>query len=374
MNLKLSAIKIIKKLHLTNFAKRILQSKSSAYLLDDGTASMPESVGFELTTKCNLNCVMCYQKEERLLGKQDLSFGQIKKVLDNMPFLKRASLIGSEIFMRPDIFEIFKEFQRRGIKLYLTTNGTLINKNNIEKLRKFKNTIRGIGFSLDGLKETHNKIRGGDIFDKVIESINLVKKDFNVSVNSVMLENNLNELYDLVKFLSNTGVVNFGLTMEMFATPEAANASKKILNDENLLFTMAIAEDSKYKFSLDKLNEVINKIRTIKGINVIIHPDIFDFFPEEIYNGNLRNKVNLFCKNIFVGRIDAQGNVIFCPFIKKSFGNLLNEPMEAIWNSDKFKSFRKELLKNNLLPVCERCCKLGLGANKYGKEADQKFI
>jgi radical SAM protein with 4Fe4S-binding SPASM domain len=184
-----------------------------------------------------------------------------------------------------------------------------------------------------------------------------------------MMESNLDELYDLIRYLSNMGVVNFGLTMEMFATAEEIIASKKILDEEDLPLATSVSKQPEYKFSLNKLKETINKIRTIKGINVVIHPDIFDFFPEEIYNGNLRGKTKLICKNMFVGRVNAQGDVIFCPFIKKSFGNLLNESMGEIWNKEEFKSFRNRLVKNNLLPVCKRCCKLGLNAEKNEEQS-----
>jgi len=157
--------------------------------------------------------------------------------------------------------------------------------------------------------------------------------------------------------------------MEMFATPEEIILSKKIIGEDNLPLATAISKDSGYKFSLNKLKQIIDKIRTIKGINVVIHPDIFDYFPEELYNGNLRAKTKVVCKNMFIGRVNAQGDVIFCPFIKKSFGNLLNDSMEKIWNNNEFKSFRKNLLKNNLLPICKRCCKLGISKNKNEEQS-----
>jgi MoaA/NifB/PqqE/SkfB family radical SAM enzyme len=370
MSFRILAIKIVKKLHLSDLIKKVFFRNRRAILSPDGTAELPLSVGFELTTKCNLNCVMCYQKEERLLGKRDLSFEEIKKVINNLGNIKQASLIGAEIFTRPDIFQIIEEFIKKGIKLYLTSNGTLINEEIAEKLKKYKKGIRGIGFSLDGSKETHNKIRGLDsAFDRTIKAINLLKNDFNVSINSVMMESNLDELYDLIRYLSNMGVVNFGLTMEMFATAEEVIASKKILGEEDLPLATSVSKQPEYKFSLNKLKETINKIRTIKGINVVIHPDIFDCFPEELYDGSLRGKTKLICKNMFVGRVNAQGDVIFCPFIKKSFGNLLNESMEQIWNKEEFKSFRNKLVKNNLLPVCKRCCKLGLNAEKNEEQS-----
>lgn len=362
MTIKLSVIKLLKKLHLAKPIKKLVGFfNKRQFLAKDGTVSLPRSIGFELTTKCNLNCKMCYQRKERLLGKRDLSFEEIKKMLDNIPDLKRASLIGAEIFMRPDIFQIIEEFIRRGIKLYLTTNGTLINKNNIDKLIKFKNKIRGIGFSLDGLKETHNRIRGADFaFDKTIEAINLVKNDFNVSINSVVMKDNIDELYDLIKYLRGLGIVNFGLTLEMFVTPKEISLSKNLLGCQDLFLALEVQEDAKYRFSFKKLKDTISKIRAIKGINVVVQPGVFNDFPEEFYNGTLRKKTILGCKNMLLGRVNAQGKVIFCPFIKKPFGNLLEQFFEEIWNNKELKQFRKKLVKNNLAPICNRCCRLGI--------------
>jgi len=368
MNTRLYTIKLLKKLHLANIIKKIIRFSDKIFsckkqiLSKDGTASLPFEIIFEPTTKCNLNCQMCYQKEERRMGKKDLSFEEIKKIIDNLNSVKRVSLIGAEIFMRSDIFQIIEEFIKKGIKLYLTTNGTLINKDNVKKLIKLRKGIRGIGFSLDGLEKTHNRIRGVNFaFKRTIEAINLVKRDFNVSINSVIMKDNIDELYDLIKYLRGLGIVNFGLAVEMFATPKEVILSKKLLGFQDLPLALEMQENDKYKFSLEKIKETIDKIRSIKGINVIIHPRAFEYFSKEFYNGTLRSETNLICKNMFLGRINAQGEIIFCPFIKKPFGNLLEHSFEEIWNNKEFKQFRKKLIENNLLPLCKRCCRLGAG-------------
>jgi len=367
MNIRLYTIKLLKKLHLAKTIKKIINLPNrifcykKQFLLKDGTVFLPDSIIFEPTTRCNLNCQMCYQKEERRMGKKDLSFEEIKKIINNLNGVKRVSLIGAEIFARSDIFQIIEEFIKKGIKLYLTTNGTLINKDNIKKLIKLRKGIRGIGFSLDGLEKTHNKIRGVDFaFKRTIEAINLVKKDFNVSINSVIMKDNIDELYDLIKYLRDLGIVNFGLAVEMFATPKEIVLSKKLLGFQGLPLALEVQENDKYEFSLEKIKKTIDKIKSIKGINVIIHPKAFEYFPKEFYNGTLRSKINLRCENMFLGRINAQGEIIFCPFIKKSFGNLLEQSFEEIWNNKELKSFRRKLIKNNLLPLCKRCCRLGV--------------
>jgi radical SAM protein with 4Fe4S-binding SPASM domain len=180
------------------------------------------------------------------------------------------------------------------------------------------------------------------------------------------MEENIDELYDLVKFLHGLGVVNFGFTLEMFVTPEEIALSKKFLGYQDLPLALEMQNEAKYKFSLEKLKQTIDKVRAIKGINLVIQPGVFSDFPEEFYNGTLREKTDLVCKNMFIGRVNAQGDVIFCPFIKKSFGNLLKESFEEIWNSEEFKQFRKKLAKNNLVPICSKCCRLSVKAQASG--------
>ncbi len=53
--------------------------------------------------------------------------------------------------------------------------------------------------------------------------------------------------------------------------------------------------------------------------------------------------------------IAPNGDLIHCFAIRKSFGNILSEPFETLWNSEEAKGFRKQLIKNNLTPLCESC-------------------
>jgi len=107
------------------------------------------------------------------------------------------------------------------------------------------------------------------------------------------------------------------------------------------------------------VNKLIRKVKEIKDINFMIQPLIYDRHPESYFNGSLRQDVSLGCKDVFTCRVDSRGNVIFCPAIKAELGNLLKQPLIEIWNSENFKRLRLTLLKNNLMPICKRCCRLG---------------
>jgi MoaA/NifB/PqqE/SkfB family radical SAM enzyme len=90
----------------------------------------PVNASFELTSRCNLSCSMCYIR----LGTDD---SPLKKELPASAWLSLARdavengmvfllLTGGEIFLRPDFFQIYEPLTRMGLILTLFTNGTLI--------------------------------------------------------------------------------------------------------------------------------------------------------------------------------------------------------------------------------------------------------
>jgi radical SAM protein with 4Fe4S-binding SPASM domain len=91
----------------------------------------PANGTFELTSRCNLSCRMCYIRalagnsavqEKELPASAWLSMAQ-DAVANGMVFLL---LTGGEVLLRPDFFEIYKPLTRMGLILTLFTNGTLI--------------------------------------------------------------------------------------------------------------------------------------------------------------------------------------------------------------------------------------------------------
>jgi radical SAM protein with 4Fe4S-binding SPASM domain len=99
----------------------------------------PANGTFELTSRCNLSCRMCYvrysagnkeRKEKELSASQWLSLAR-QAVESGMVFLL---LTGGEVFLRPDFFEIYEPLTRMGLIVALFTNGTLITEARAERL------------------------------------------------------------------------------------------------------------------------------------------------------------------------------------------------------------------------------------------------
>ena len=99
----------------------------------------PAQGTFELTSRCNLFCPMCYIREpagNKTIASKELSASSwlklAREAVDHgMVFLL---LTGGEVFLRRDFFEIYGPLTHMGLVISLYTNGTLISKEIAKRL------------------------------------------------------------------------------------------------------------------------------------------------------------------------------------------------------------------------------------------------
>ena len=94
-------------------------------------AGQPINGTFELTSRCNLACSMCYVREaecNRPVRDRELSAEQWVAVAKEgvEAGLLFLLLTGGEVLVRPDFFDIYAPLARLGLYVTVFTNGTLI--------------------------------------------------------------------------------------------------------------------------------------------------------------------------------------------------------------------------------------------------------
>lgn len=95
---------------------------------------IPVTGEFEITSRCNFACDMCYAKNnDDFLSKEDW-FGLFDMAYENG--LLYALLTGGEIFINPDFIDIYNYLYDLGVKITLFTNGSLLNKKILNALKK----------------------------------------------------------------------------------------------------------------------------------------------------------------------------------------------------------------------------------------------
>lgn len=333
------------------------------------------SVAHEPTIRCNLSCKMCYQANFRddvntmplmNFGKE-LRTPDVLRLYDSLN-LSFIGLVGSEIFVRKDIFEILAHLQNKGVPYTLLTNGTLITEKNIETLRRFAPSTKRIIYSIDGPREIHNAIRGTEqAFDQVCHAIELTREHFNVSVNTVILEENLDHIEATIDIVRGLGLPTLNLTFEEVYTPKEIRTTREILvrdlGWQEGGFEISTHERDGFPYTLDRLKARLRDVRRYaesKGVFVNFTPYTWEENLEEYYAGTGHKKLQLICPKLLepTARIDHLGNVLFCGVLRKTWGNLLERSFEDIWNDQQFRDFRRRLLDGNMLPICRRCCKV----------------
>lgn len=134
--------------------------------------------GFQwhITNHCNVRCRHCYQDD--FTGKQDLDTIEVKRIINRITSTLQNQAIsvnvtGGEPFLRRDFFQILDMLSewRTIRKIYIITNGTIIDNTIIKKLTMY-NTLKGIKISLEGsTAELNAMIRDQDTFEKVLDTI-----------------------------------------------------------------------------------------------------------------------------------------------------------------------------------------------------------
>jgi len=185
------------------------QNKKFLSLLYNFTNSskVPPQVTFELTYKCNFKCVHCYNQKGRINRDKELSFDEIKNILDDLvklgtPFIQ---FTGGEIFVRRDITKIL-EYASKNFLLGIKTNGSLINENNIDKLKDLN--FHQIEISLYGASEnTYNIItKNKKSFKQVMNSLKLLSKTkLPIGISVINLKENEKETKKMINFVKKLG-------------------------------------------------------------------------------------------------------------------------------------------------------------------------
>ena len=117
-------------------------------------------VVWNITRRCNLRCAHCYSDSTSRHYPGELTLDQCRTVIDDLADFGVPGLLlsGGEPLIHPKFFEIADHARHRGLRLTLSTNGTLIYGSTAAQLKALG--FAYVGISLDGIGETHDKFRG----------------------------------------------------------------------------------------------------------------------------------------------------------------------------------------------------------------------
>lgn len=316
---------------------------SKDYYEDNLKLDTPIKIQWKITNKCNLKCKHCY------LGKLDgfeLPFEKADEIVDTIinSNVMEVTISGGECLTYKGIEKIIKKFLINGIKVDVFTNALLL-KNVLDKIDSDILNKSALLFyvSVDGLKSSHEQIRGKNTFDKTIENIKYaIEKGYPVVTNTVINKINYCDIMDMIVLLKQMGVKDVQLS-NLIVQGSADNSMKISLSEQMTL--------------KEKINDLYKE-----------HPEFGYIYYSEVPDSDGVRKVYSLSngKKDFIGNdnwkctagvarvtIDSNGKVYCCPFIKDSYlGDLNKENLSEVWdNVNRFK-FLKRLSEENTDRVC----------------------
>lgn len=199
-SLLISFLNKLSKYHIISFSNQIKEEKNKTL-----------NCWLHITNKCNLNCRYCYINK----SNNDMDFSMAKKIVDSLLTTANKNnfdqilitFSGGEPLLKLSLIkEIITYLQKEStikINYRILTNGTLINNEIIDIIKKYNIDIR---VSLDGVKKYNDKNRyyhnKQGSYDKVIKNILLLKASgITPTINIVITKQNINGLNKITKKL-----------------------------------------------------------------------------------------------------------------------------------------------------------------------------
>jgi heme d1 biosynthesis radical SAM protein NirJ len=169
---------------------------------------------WNLIRRCNLTCKHCYTTSADINFPGELTTREIFKVMHDLKDFNVPVLIlsGGEPLLHPDIFAISRRAKAMGFYVALSTNGTLITRENIHQIADIK--YQYVGISLDGMQQTHDKFRQKQgSFDASIKGVQLCREQgIKAGIRFTLTRDNVDDFADMLQLMDDQDIDKFYLS------------------------------------------------------------------------------------------------------------------------------------------------------------------
>lgn len=154
-------------------------------------------VAWEITRNCNLSCIHCRASATHGPYTGELNTEKALNLIDQIAEVGSPIVIltGGEPLLRSDVFEIAAYGTRKGLRMVMAPNGTLMTEAFVKKM--IDSGIKRISISMDGAsKESHDNFRGVDgAFDGALNGIRLAREaGLEFQINTTITKKNLDQI------------------------------------------------------------------------------------------------------------------------------------------------------------------------------------
>ncbi|MFA6465975.1 MAG: radical SAM protein, partial [Desulfurivibrionaceae bacterium] len=322
----------------------------------------PKWIAWEITRRCNLNCVHCRSSSGlEAKGHPDFTLDEAKRVLDDIASYAKPVVVlsGGEPLLRPDVFDIAQYGTDLGLRMCLATNGTLVTQEICAKIKAAG--IKMVSLSLDGASaQVHDNFRNQPgAFGGTLNAAKLFKENgISFLINSSFTKRNQEEIpkiYHLAKELGATAwymfmIVPTGRGEDIMDELIAPEDYEKLLvwhyemeKGEKDLLVRPTCAPNYYRVVLQQAKE--------KG-------DDYERRSLQFSTGGSKGCL----AGQLISLIDVDGNVLPCSYFPMAAGNIREKSFKEIWEHSElfhdlrnFKAYKGRCGSCEYVNVCGGC-------------------
>ncbi|WP_081702715.1 radical SAM/SPASM domain-containing protein [Desulfuromonas sp. TF] len=278
--------------------------KSSDKYYENKRTLGPTWACLEITSYCNFDCDYCVQENSNI---NDLCFEEWCIIIDKLKSfgITQISIIGGEPTLSSDLFEIIRYAKKQGFVVSLCSNGSLVDNSYAQALSA--SGLDQIQINIDHIDKGHHKnIRKSPscCVEPLTALRNCSEYGIETVVATVVQEGNFNCLEEISSLVVENNFSSYRLWREVSGAPSAEMAD----------FIVAAERVHAY------LRE-----RGLVSVKSTCNDLPVSFSDEISFSGCPAGSVFI-C-------ISSFGDVFPCSFCRTSVGNILKEPLEAIFGN-----------------------------------------
>lgn len=299
-----------------------------------------KEVVIEITQKCNLGCLHCGSACGYRAAGDELSIEEWKDVLKQLAEMEVKKIVfsGGEPTLKKGFEELLSCAKRFGIKVGFISNGLVLFSESLQKVMRESKPF-AVGLSIDGLKETHNKIRGNkESWRGLMQNISLLQ-ELEIQICAVTTLNKLNyrEMPKLAGLLDLIEIDSWQLQLAMPSGRMHGQAGLLLSEDEFRAICLSV-------LSLRKQYSRLN----------IQAADCFGIAPEDSIRSFFWGGCSAGINSI---GIDAVGNVMPCLSLQEGARceNVREKPLAEIWANSPGFDFNRKFEIDKVKGRCKDC-------------------
>ncbi|MCL5057940.1 MAG: putative heme d1 biosynthesis radical SAM protein NirJ1 [Actinobacteria bacterium] len=291
-------------------------------------------VVWNVTSACNLKCRHCYANSGGSAAEGELSTGEALKFIDDLADYRVPVILfsGGEPLVREDFFDLAGHAVKRGIRVTISTNGTLIDRKTARRIKDLG--VGYVGISLDGIGAGNDRFRGKKgAFEEALEGIrNCRRAGQKVGLRFTINRHNYNDIDDIFRLVDEEDIPRVCFYHLVYSGRGSKMVEEDISNQES--------RDA-LDLIMDRTGDFFKKGRAVEVLTVDNHCDAVYIYlkllrerspqADEVLRLLERNGGNR--SGIAIGEVDWLGDVHPDQFTRNhTFGNVRQRKFGDIWN------------------------------------------